>query len=265
MDRSLPPTKRAFDLVMATAMGLALLPVLLLVSLAVLVLEGRPVLYVSRRRTDAGAPKPVMKFRTMRRDADRVANRDTVPVCETRFLNLPITSALYTPVGRAIERLMLTEMPQLLHVLQGRMSIIGNRPLPQNVVASLVEEFPAAEDRFLAPCGLTGPVQLVGREFISDAERLEIEIAYCDAVLHAYSVRLDAKILAFTVLGGFIDRYRFTPAGVLGLIAAHGGTAAAQAMAMRHRAPALAAREPRLREPLHEEAAHGVGGRAAGP
>lgn len=264
MDRSLPLTKRAFDIAMATAMGLALLPVLLAVALAILLLEGRPVLYVSRRRTDAGPPRPVMKFRTMRRDADRIANRDTVPVCQTRFLNLPLTSALYTPIGRFVESLMLTEMPQILHVLQGRMSVIGNRPLPQNVVDSLVEEFPDAEDRFRVPCGLTGPVQLVGREFISDAERLEIEIAYCDLVLTSYSVALDMRILVYTVLGGFFDRYRFTPAGVLALIAAHGGVTAGNAAALRRRSPSVAAREPRLREPLAEDAGHGIAGRSAG-
>lgn len=256
VNHSPPPMKRAFDIVTAAAMGLLLLPLLLVVGAGIVVLEGRPVLYVSRRRTDPGAPKPVLKFRTMRRNADRIANRDTVPVCETRFLNLPITSALYTPIGRLIERLMLTEMPQLLHVLQGRMSMIGNRPLPANVVASLLEEFPQAEDRFLAPCGLTGPVQLVGREFISDEQRLEIEIAYCDAVRNSYSVALDVRIFAYTVLGGFLDRYRFTPAGVLALIADHGGVAARNAIALRRRSPSLAPRDPRARDHLVDDAAH---------
>lgn len=237
MQHPIPRAKRCFDVAAGVAMLVAILPLLALFAAAVAMLEGRPIFYVSRRRVNAGPPVAVIKFRTMRRDADRIANRDTVPIGSTRFLNLPITSPLYTPVGRVIERLMLTEMPQLLHVLQGRMSIVGNRPLPENVVASLAEEFPAVEERFAIPAGLTGPVQLVGRDFISDAARLDIEIAYCRSVSEAYSVLLDFKILAYTVLGGFVRRFRFTPEGVLELIARHG--AATLARRARRRAPAV--------------------------
>jgi exopolysaccharide production protein ExoY len=178
---------------------------------------------VSRRRLSAGPAVPLVKFRTMRRDADRIANRDTVPICNTRFLNLPITSPLYTPIGRVIEGLMLTEMPQLMHVLSGRMSVVGNRPLPDNVVASLAEEFPFVEERFGTPGGLTGPVQLIGRDSVSDVDRLRIEIAYCRTVTDAYSPLLDLKILAYTVLVGFRESARFTPEGVLQFLARHGG------------------------------------------
>lgn len=217
----IPRAKRAFDVAMGLALIITVLPLLALAALGILILEGRPVFYVSRRRLDAGAPKAVCKFRTMRRDADRIANRDTVPVMATRFLNLPHDSPLYTPIGRLIERYMLTEMPQLFQVVSGRMSIIGNRPLPENVVASLRVDFPDVEDRFLVRCGLTGPVQLVGRDFLSDAERLAMEIAYCKAVLNNYSPALDLKIFMYTVLGGFVRRYRFSPDEVVALIMRH--------------------------------------------
>ena len=225
MQHAIPRSKRAFDLIVGVGMSVALLPLLLLFAAAIAVLEGRPVLYTSKRRVGPGPVEPIVKFRTMCRDADRIANRDTVPINSTRFLNLPIDSPLYTPVGRLIERLMLTEMPQLLHVLQGRMSIIGNRPLPENVTASLREAFPDVEDRFLAPAGLTGPVQLVGRDTISDAHRLEIEIAYCNVVMHSYAPMLDLKILALTVMGGFSERARFTTDDVLALLAQYGDRA----------------------------------------
>ncbi len=243
MNHSIPPAKRAFDILVGTGMLLAVLPVLLLVIAAQLVLEGSPVFYRSRRRLDAGPAQPIVKFRTMRRDAERIANRDTVPILTTRFLNLPPTSPLYTPVGRVIEALMLTEMPQLLHVLDGRMSLIGNRPLPDNVVASLAEEFPDVEDRFLVRCGITGPVQLIGRDAISDAARLQIEAAYCRAVLSGYSPVLDFKILAFTVLAGFNGRFRFTAEDVLDLLARHGGLAA-PLPAERRRLVAIPAHDP---------------------
>ncbi|MGK7863231.1 sugar transferase [Falsiroseomonas sp. E2-1-a4] len=218
MSRQFPRRKRAFDLVVGLGMLIWLLPFLLVLGLGLLIMEGRPVLYVSRRRVGPGPALPIAKFRTMRRDADRIANRETIPVATTRFLNLPSSSPLYTPMGRLIERAMLTEMPQLAHVLLGHLSLIGNRPLPENVVASLLEVFPHAERRFALPCGLTGPVQLVGRDSLSDAERLELEIAYCEAVTHFYSVELDLRILAYTVLGGLWSRYRMTPGEVLAMI-----------------------------------------------
>nr|WP_255568580.1 sugar transferase [Neoroseomonas alba] len=217
----MPRAKRRFDLLVGTAMLVTFLPMLLLTCLGILILEGRPVFYVSRRRLDAGPPKPVLKFRTMRRDAERIANRNTVPIANTRFLNLPPDSPLYTPIGRSIERLMLTEMPQLIHVISGRMSVVGNRPLPENVVAALSKEFPGVEARFLVRGGLTGPVQLIGRDRISDADRLELEIAYCRAVLAAYSPLLDLKILVYTVLSGISAHFRFTPEELGALLASH--------------------------------------------
>jgi lipopolysaccharide/colanic/teichoic acid biosynthesis glycosyltransferase len=232
-----PFQKRAFDVAVGLAMGLAILPLLLVVSGAIALLEGRPVLYVSRRRLDHGQPQRILKFRTMRRDAERIANRDSVPVIGTRFLNLPIDSPLYTSVGRFIERLMLTEMPQLLHVLSGRMTIVGNRPLPENVVRSLAEEFPDVEDRFLVRGGLTGPVQLVGRDHISDEARLEIEIAYCRTVLAAYSPMLDLKILALTITSGFWPGTRYTPDDVMRLLARYGGPQAARRREARRPVP----------------------------
>ena len=239
MSDRIPRLKRAFDLAFGLSMGLSLLPFLAVSALVLLVVEGRPVFYVSRRRVDQGPARKILKFRTMRRHADRIANRETVPVTGKRFLNLPLDSPLYTPVGRFIERVMLTEMPQLLHVLQGRLSLIGNRPLPDNVVQSLSEVFSQTERRFLVRCGLTGPVQLVGRDYLSDADRLEIEIAYCEAVLRSYSVKLDALILFYTVVGGLMSRMRMTPEEVLAMIRRHSGSPAVDDTGAPHQGAGL--------------------------
>lgn len=162
----------------------------------------------------------------MRRDAERIVNRDTVPVTTTRFLNVPIDSPLYSPVGRVIERCMLTEIPQLVHVLSGQMSLVGNRPLPENVISALSREYPDAELRFEAPTGLTGVAQLIGRDFISDSDRLRIEIAYCQSVLTRYSFVLDIKILFFTVMLAFSRRARFTVNDVVTMLDKHTSGAA---------------------------------------
>ena len=213
-----PLRKHIFDLFLIGSLSLVLAPVLAVCVLAIWALDGRPIFYLSQRRVYLGHSIWVVKFRTMRRDAERIANRDTVPVTSTRFLNLPIDSPLYTPVGRWIERLMLTELPQLYHVLLGQMSLVGNRPLPENVIAALAELYPRVEERFNVSAGLTGPIQLVRRDAISDADRLRVEIAYCHAVARSYSIWLDLRILFYTVLVGFIPHYRFTPKQVLRLI-----------------------------------------------
>ena len=193
--------KRLLDLTLIALTAVVWVPVLLIASLAVLISEGRPVYYRSNRRVSVDRVMKVVKFRTMVRNADKLVNRDTVPVeGQVRFLNIPPDSPLYTKIGSMLERFGLTEIPQLVHVITGRMSLIGNRPLPDNVQNLLREEYPHADDRFLTPSGLTGPAQLVGRQALTDDERLTIETAYCRAALRGYSFRLDLSILVSTVL-----------------------------------------------------------------
>lgn len=206
--------KRLFDIVVTLLASLAWIPVLIAAAVAIAILDGLPVLYVSRRRVFRDRSIRLVKFRTMRRDAERVANRSTVPEEGTRFLNIPPESPLYTPVGRVLERCCFTELPQLFHVLAGQMSLVGNRPLPEDVIAALKAEFPNVEDRFSSPSGLTGPIQLAGRERLSDAQRLRIEIAYCRAALSSYSMWLDLQILLYTVMLGARLSRPFTAAEV---------------------------------------------------
>jgi lipopolysaccharide/colanic/teichoic acid biosynthesis glycosyltransferase len=175
-------------------------PVVLFGAALVLLFSGRPVLYRSTRVVGRGDVRRIVKFRTMVKNAEQVANRETVPVTGVRFLNIPPDSPLYTRVGRFLERCGITELPQFAHVLAGHMSIVGNRPLPENVLECLRAEYPFADDRFLTKAGLTGPAQLVGREGLSDDERLRLESAYCRACTSSYSIWLDLSILARTVL-----------------------------------------------------------------
>jgi len=214
----LPIKKRAFDLTITFLSAMLWVPAIIVCALLILVTEGKPIFYVSKRRLAAGVDD-VPKFRTMIKNADLTFNRDTVPVSNNiRFLNTPIDSPLYTPVGRLIERCALTELPQLVLVIRGKMSLVGNRPLPTNVISSLAEIFPAIDDRFLMPAGLTGPVQLIGRTEISDVARLELEATYCRATLHHYSLRLDFLILLYTVLVASGVKSSFTESQVHDLI-----------------------------------------------
>lgn len=192
--------KRAFDLALTVAGLPVWLAVVATCAAALGLAEGRPVFYRSTRRVHEKRACKLVKFRTMVRNADKIANRDTVPIGDVCFLNIDPESALYTPIGRLYERLAFTELPQLFHVLSGKMSLVGNRPLPENVISALVQRYPYAEERFSLRAGLTGPVQLVGRENLSDRDRLALEIAYCIIARSAYSMRLDFLMLLHTVL-----------------------------------------------------------------
>jgi exopolysaccharide production protein ExoY len=215
-------SKRFFDLALCLAGGVVWVPTVLLGALLVLLMSGRPIFYASMRKVETGEPIRIVKFRTMVRNAAELVNRDTVP-CEdnVRFLNIPPDSPLYTRPGRLLERFGVTELPQFVHILRGEMSMVGNRPLPQNVMDCLAQEHGNAGDRFLTPAGLTGPAQLVGRQALSDRERLDLEGAYSLGCLRSYSVLLDIKIIVMTVLIVLHLRPSLSYQGVLALIDRH--------------------------------------------
>jgi lipopolysaccharide/colanic/teichoic acid biosynthesis glycosyltransferase len=233
--------KRSFDVVLVLAAAVAWVPVLVLAAGANLIFSGRPVFYRSRRWVRAGEINTIVKFRTMVKNAESLVNRNTVPVQGVRFLNIPPDSPLYTRVGRLLERCGVTELPQLVHVLRGDMSIVGNRPLPDNVMSCLREEYTYADDRFLTKAGLTGPAQLVGRDQLTDSERLRLESAYCHAVRHSYRIRLDFSILLATVLIVLHVRRSMDYQGVMDLIERHS--------------------KQRARVPAHDSARQPEGGR----
>lgn len=192
--------KRVFDLSVVLGGAIFWLPAVAVCALALLILNGRPIFYSSLRHVSRDRQVRVFKFRTMVKDADKLINRETVPVTTQRFLNTPIDSPAYTPAGRVVERIHFTELPQFFHVLKGTISIVGSRPLPANVFEALLGEYPQAGARFDSPAGMTGLAQLVGREFVSDDDRLSLEASYCAVCLSNYSPLLDLEILTKTLL-----------------------------------------------------------------
>lgn len=236
---AIPPAKRVFDLVVTVLVMPLWLPVCLIAAFALRISAGSPVIYRSRRRVVGGRTETIAKFRTMARNAEQLLNRETVPITDTCFLNIPPEHPVYTPVGRFLERFALTELPQLLYVLGGTMSLVGNRPLPENVVQALRRNYPYAEDRFLVHGGLTGPVQLIGRDALSDEDRLAIEIDYCLLSKFGYRWRVDALILWNTVMVALRLRPGYSVAQVRALLAASGDTHGAAATEFDRRQSAL--------------------------
>jgi lipopolysaccharide/colanic/teichoic acid biosynthesis glycosyltransferase len=166
-------------------------PLLAFLALAVRLDSRGPALFRQRRAGRNGAPFEMLKFRTMSADAaERVA--EVVPIDE---LSEPVfklrSDPRVTRVGRLLRRSSLDELPQLVNVLKGEMSLVGPRPEEM----WLVERYEEA-DRFrleMRP-GMTGPMQVHGRGELTFQERVSVEREYVEN----YSLTKDFKILFLT-------------------------------------------------------------------
>jgi exopolysaccharide biosynthesis polyprenyl glycosylphosphotransferase len=190
LTRSSALLKRAFDLVGA-AVGLILLaPVLVAIALGVRVSSPGPVFFRQRRIGRAGRPFQIVKFRTMYFDADErhpelaIGNR---PPGLFKLANDPRV----TPLGRFLRRTSLDELPQLVNVLAGRMSLVGPRPL----IAEEEGQVPAwARRRLTLTPGITGNWQVLAATRVPLSEMVKIDYLY----IANWSLWWDVKILLRT-------------------------------------------------------------------
>ncbi len=189
--------KSVADTAGALLLLLVLAPVLLVIALAVRC-DGGPAFYRQTRVGRDGVPLRMLKFRSMRVDADQL--RDTLRVADEGAGPLFKLRAdpRVTRVGAVLRRFSLDELPQLFNVLTGEMSLVGPRPaLPEEVAT-----YEAATRRRLAVRpGMTGLWQVSGRSDLSWTEAVALDLAYVEH----WSPALDLKILARTaraVLGG---------------------------------------------------------------
>jgi exopolysaccharide biosynthesis polyprenyl glycosylphosphotransferase len=184
--------KRTFDLVGATLLLVVLSPLLLLVSLVIKATSRGPVLYRSVRPGIGGNPFDCVKFRTMVEGADDLQD-ELEPSNEVDGAIFKMrTDPRVTPVGRFLRRWSLDELPQLLNVLRGEMSLVGPRPLPQRDYARLEDWH---RKRYLVLPGMTGLWQVSGRSELDFDELVRLDFLY----LEHWSVFLDLSILLKTV------------------------------------------------------------------
>nr|WP_321500565.1 sugar transferase [uncultured Dethiosulfovibrio sp.] len=171
--------KRALDATLSL-MGLVVLsPVLLCTALAVTVKLGRPVLFRQRRPGLNGKPFYMLKFRTMTNDRDKRGNLLPDEVRLTSF-------------GKLLRSTSLDELPELLNVLKGDMSLVGPRPL---LMEYLPLYSPEQARRHQVRPGITGWAQVNGRNALSWEDKFALDIWYVDN----WSIELDLRILAKTV------------------------------------------------------------------
>ena len=175
--RSTVAMKRAMDVLISAAMLLALAPLLLAIAIAILLDSGRPVLFRQRRAGLEGEPFTMVKFRTMDADAEeRLGELVDLAKLEQPAFKIPDDPRV-TRTGRFLRRTSLDELPQLLNVLRGQMSLVGPRPEEESVVALYDER---QRSRLAIKPGMTGPMQVYGRSDLTFEERLAMERDYLD-------------------------------------------------------------------------------------
>lgn len=201
-DETVPPLLnrvlvRTFDVVSASVLLVLTLPIMILLAAIVCVSSSGAVIYSSKR---IGRSRPYFgayKFRTMIKDADRVLrdllDHDPIIAAEYRLNHKLKEDPRLTVVGKFLRQTSLDELPQLLNVIKGDMSLVGPRPkLP-----SEADQYGDALQTVLrVRPGLTGLWQTSGRNDLSFGDRITLDVYYATS----RTARLDAKIIARTVL-----------------------------------------------------------------
>ena len=188
--------KRVCDAVAAAVLLVVLAPVMVVVWLAVRLALGRPVLHADLRAGLDGRPFSVVKFRSMREATDAAG----VPLPDADRLGV---------FGRLLRRTSLDELPQLVSVLRGDMSLVGPRPLP----VRYVERYsPRQATRLLVRPGLTGWAQIHGRNALDWPRRLEFDAQYVEILGKWWAPAADLWIIVVTLFQMVVQA--FTGRGV---------------------------------------------------
>jgi lipopolysaccharide/colanic/teichoic acid biosynthesis glycosyltransferase len=170
--------KRAGDVVFSAVLLLLLSPLLLIVAVAVKTTSRGPIIFKQERVGKGGKLFVMWKFRSMAVDTtDRInADPELRRIYEENDFKLPANVGFITPIGRLIRKTSIDELPQLLHVLTGKMSMVGVRPIEMEQLALRDDEARQAYES-MSP-GLTGKWQVAGRSTITQVGRLELDRSY---------------------------------------------------------------------------------------
>ncbi|MBR2765352.1 MAG: exopolysaccharide biosynthesis polyprenyl glycosylphosphotransferase [Blautia sp.] len=179
-----PLVKRLMDVVFSAAALVILSPVMLLVALCIKICDRGPVFYGQTRLTKGGKEFTIYKFRSMVVDAEkdgaRLASKEDDRI---------------TPVGRVIRMLRLDELPQLINILRGDMTIVGPRPERPEIAAVYQQEVPEFAERLKVKAGLTGYAQVYGKYNTSPLDKLKMDLLY----IANQSLTFDLQIIFYTI------------------------------------------------------------------
>ena len=175
--------KRVFDFIISLFALIILSPLFLLISLTILIGDGKPVLFRQKRVGKNNELFTIYKFRTMKRGTENVASG-----------KLENANAKITKFGRILRATSIDELPQLFNILNGTMSLVGPRPLiPEETE---IRELREKDNVYTIRPGITGWAQVNGRDNISLEQKALLDKEYVEK----QSLGFDIKILVMTVL-----------------------------------------------------------------
>ena len=177
--------KRAMDIVLSLLAIIVTSPFMAIAALAIWSYDRGPVLYKQVRLTKDGRLFEILKFRSMRQDAEKDGVARLASAHDDRI----------TPIGRIIRAIRFDELPQLFNILKGDMSIVGPRPERPEIAEQYRKELPAFDLRLQVKAGLTGYAQVYGRYNTEPQDKLKMDLMYIN---HA-SIAEDVKLIFATV------------------------------------------------------------------
>lgn len=172
--------KRAFDILISLVALIVLSPLMLLTAVAIKLYDGGPVFYRQIRLTKNRQKFKILKFRSMRVDAEKDGLARLSCEGDDRI----------TPVGRLIRACRMDELPQLWNILRGDMTLVGPRPERPEIAAQYETELPAFSLRLQVKAGLTGYAQIYGRYNSEPYEKLQMDLMYINNMSAAEDLRL---------------------------------------------------------------------------
>ena len=176
--------KRFLDILVSLAGLIVLSPVMLIVGLIIHFYDGGPAFFTQKRLTEKGKIFTLYKFRSMRTDAEADGKARLASQNDDRI----------TPVGKFIRATRLDEIPQLINILKGDMSLVGPRPERPEIAEEYQKIYPAFKYRLKMKAGLTGNAQVNGRYNTSPLDKLLLDLTY----IQNFSILSDFKILLKT-------------------------------------------------------------------
>lgn len=179
-----PFLKRLSDIVISMTAILLLSPIMIITALSIKLYDHGPVFYKQTRLTKDGRRFEIIKFRSMKMDAEKNGAQLST-VHDDRI----------TPVGKIIRKLRIDELPQLFNILKNDMAVVGPRPERPEIAAQYEQDIPEFHLRLQVKAGLTGYAQVYGKYNTTPLDKLKLDLIY----IAQRSVLFDLRILFYTI------------------------------------------------------------------
>lgn len=177
--------KRTMDIICAVILTVLSSPIMLITAIAIKLCDGGPVLYSQIRCTRDRREFRILKFRSMKVDAEKDGVARLASKGDDRI----------TPVGRFIRKVRIDELPQLFNILRGEMTFIGPRPERPEIIDKYMDEMPEFAYRMRVKAGLAGYAQVYGKYNTTPYDKLKLDLIY----IENYSFWMDIKLMLLTL------------------------------------------------------------------